>query len=127
MRPGALDQRVKEQAEVLDRAAALVKSGGRIAYVTCSVLAEEKAGPGRGIPRAPRGFSVARARAPSNRRWARAPLCSERRSLPSDDGLLMTPRRTDTDGFFVQQSCGARRDRSTRVRPAIPSQPRHRT
>ena len=41
MRPGALEERRKEQAIVLDRAAPLVKSGGRIAYVTCSVLEEE--------------------------------------------------------------------------------------
>ena len=31
----------KEQTEVLDRAVSLVKAGGRIAYVTCSVLKEE--------------------------------------------------------------------------------------
>ena len=41
MRPGALEQRQKEQAEVLDRAVPLLKAGGRIAYVTCSVLDEE--------------------------------------------------------------------------------------
>src|SRR6476660_3531045 len=41
MRPGALEVRLKDQAEVLDRAAALVKPGGRIAYVTCSVLPAE--------------------------------------------------------------------------------------
>src|SRR5882672_7401812 len=41
MRPGALAQRVKEQVEVLERAVALLKPGGRIAYVTCSVLDEE--------------------------------------------------------------------------------------
>src|SRR5207253_2633179 len=41
MRPGALEVRLKDQAEVLDRAAALVKPGGRIAYVTCSVLRSE--------------------------------------------------------------------------------------
>ena len=41
IRPGALTQRVAEQIEVLDRAAALVKPGGRIGYITCSVLAEE--------------------------------------------------------------------------------------
>ena len=38
LRPGSIEQRVKEQAEILDRAVALVKPGGRIAYVTCSVL-----------------------------------------------------------------------------------------
>src|ERR1700694_2546164 len=41
MRPGALALRLKEQGELLDRAAALVKPGGRIAYVTCSLLVEE--------------------------------------------------------------------------------------
>ncbi len=41
IRPGALAERIKEQEAVLERAAALVKPGGRIAYVTCSVLAEE--------------------------------------------------------------------------------------
>src|SRR5438128_2761483 len=43
MRPGALEVRLKDQIEVLDRAAVLVKPGGRIGYVTCSVLAEENA------------------------------------------------------------------------------------
>src|SRR5204862_361748 len=37
MRPGALEVRLKDQTDVLDRAAALVKPGGRIAYITCSV------------------------------------------------------------------------------------------
>ena len=41
VRPGALEQRRKDQTEILDRAAPLVKPGGRITYVTCSVLAEE--------------------------------------------------------------------------------------
>src|SRR6516165_791723 len=41
MRPGALEIRLKDQAEVLERAVPLVKPGGRIAYITCSVLAEE--------------------------------------------------------------------------------------
>src|SRR6201985_595396 len=41
MRPGALEVRLKDQITVLDRAAALVKPGGRIAYITCSVLPHE--------------------------------------------------------------------------------------
>src|ERR1700753_2597121 len=44
MRPGALEVRLKDQIEVLDRAAALVKPGGRIAYITCSVLPPENGG-----------------------------------------------------------------------------------
>src|ERR1700757_2503985 len=41
MRPGALEIRLKDQAEVLDRAASLVKPGGRIPYIPCSVLPAE--------------------------------------------------------------------------------------
>ena len=41
MRPGALEVRLKDQVTVLDRAAALTKPGGRIAYITCSVLPPE--------------------------------------------------------------------------------------
>ena len=41
MRPGALEVRLKDQVAVLDRAAALAKPGGRIAYITCSVLPQE--------------------------------------------------------------------------------------
>src|SRR5213075_1833465 len=41
VRPGELAERIKAQAAILERAAPLVKPGGRIAYVTCSLLAEE--------------------------------------------------------------------------------------
>ena len=39
--PDQLERRIAEQAEVLGRAQAFVKPGGRLIYVTCSVLAEE--------------------------------------------------------------------------------------
>src|SRR4051812_28803161 len=41
IRPGALEVRLKDQVAVLDRAVDLVKPGGRIAYITCSVLPQE--------------------------------------------------------------------------------------
>jgi 16S rRNA (cytosine967-C5)-methyltransferase len=41
MRPGALAERLKEQAELLETAVDYVKPGGRIAYITCSVLLQE--------------------------------------------------------------------------------------
>ena len=40
-RPGALEQRVKEQADILDKSCQYVKHGGALVYVTCSVLREE--------------------------------------------------------------------------------------
>jgi 16S rRNA (cytosine967-C5)-methyltransferase len=93
VRPGALAERVRQQADLLDRAAALTKVGGRIAYVTCSVLDEENGDQVRAfVGRCP-GFSV-------EKLGERAYLFV-RAALISAAGLLMTPRRTDTDGFFV--------------------------
>ena len=62
VRPGALEVRVKEQAEALERAAPLVKPGGRIAYVTCSVLDEENGAQVRALRGAPSGFFRGEAR-----------------------------------------------------------------
>src|SRR5438128_8088337 len=58
MRPGALEVRLKDQAEVLDRASALVKPGGRIAYVTCSVLPSENGDQGRAFIGRHPGFAA---------------------------------------------------------------------
>jgi 16S rRNA (cytosine967-C5)-methyltransferase len=41
LRPNALAKRLEEQREALALAAPLVKPGGRLVYVTCSVLPEE--------------------------------------------------------------------------------------
>jgi 16S rRNA (cytosine967-C5)-methyltransferase len=100
IRPGALEVRLRDQREVLDRAAALVKPGGRIAYVTCSVLAPEN---GEQIldfiSRHPE-FAVVPP-------LQTATVLQERTeafagaALKSAEGWLMTPRRTGTDGFFV--------------------------
>jgi 16S rRNA (cytosine967-C5)-methyltransferase len=100
IRPGALEVRLKEQAEVLDRAAALVKPGGRIAYVTCSVLAEENGEQVRGFLARHPGFVVTPPGEVAGALGERAYLF-RRAVLMSEEGLLMTPRRTDTDGFFV--------------------------
>jgi 16S rRNA (cytosine967-C5)-methyltransferase len=99
MRPGALEQRVKEQVEVLDRAVPLLKPGGRIAYVTCSVLDEENGAQVRGFLMRHPEFAVV---PPAE--VAQAIVRAEdflTAALVTDEGLLMTPRRTGTDGFFV--------------------------
>jgi len=100
LRPGALEQREKDQVAVLDRAVPLVKSGGRIAYVTCSVLEEENGGRIRDFLARHGEFSVEKPEAVAQALGERGYLFGKA-ALLTDIGLLMTPRRTGTDGFFV--------------------------
>jgi 16S rRNA (cytosine967-C5)-methyltransferase len=100
MRPGALEIRIKDQIEVLDRAAPLVKPGGRIAYITCSVLPEENGEQVRAfIARHPE-FAIAPPEETVGVLWDKAEAFAEA-ALKLPEGWLMTPRRTGTDGFFV--------------------------
>jgi 16S rRNA (cytosine967-C5)-methyltransferase len=85
---------------VLDRAAALVKPGGRIAYVTCSVLLPENGGQIRAFMARHPDFAVVPPSETVNALWDKAEDFSAA-TLQSAEGLLMTPRRTGTDGFFV--------------------------
>ena len=92
LRPGSLALRTGEQARVLDRAARLVRPGGRIAYITCSILPEEN----------DEAVDAALARHPGL-----APRAPDAGPLPTDalrrtrHGLQLTPHRTGTDGFYV--------------------------
>ena len=100
MRPGALEIRIKDQIEVLDRAAPLVKPGGRIAYITCSVLPEENGEQVRAFVARHPEFAVAPPEETVSVLWDKADAFSEA-ALKLPEGWLMTPRRTETDGFFV--------------------------
>jgi 16S rRNA (cytosine967-C5)-methyltransferase len=100
MRPGALEQRQKEQSDIVDRAVPLVKAGGRIAYVTCSVLDEENGAQVRGFLTRHPEFSVV---PPADviKSLGEGAFMFAKAARMSDEGLLMTPRTTETDGFFV--------------------------
>jgi 16S rRNA (cytosine967-C5)-methyltransferase len=96
--PQMLEARLAEQRAVLDQGAALVKPGGRLVYVTCSVLPPENRDQ----------VDAFIARVPGFRILPWRPLWEE--SLhsappPSADGstetLLMTPASFGTDGFYV--------------------------
>jgi 16S rRNA (cytosine967-C5)-methyltransferase len=100
MRPGALDIRLRDQIEVLDRAAPMVKPGGRIAYITCSVLSEENSEQVRSFLARHPEFSVAPPTQTAAALWDKAEDFAAA-ALASPEGWLMTPHRTGTDGFFV--------------------------
>src|SRR5437899_7512169 len=100
IRPGALEVRLKDQVEVLDHASAMVKPGGRIAYITCSVLPAENNEQVRAfIARHPE-FSVVPPEETASVLWDKAEEFAQA-ALRSAEGWLLTPRRTGTDGFFV--------------------------
>jgi 16S rRNA (cytosine967-C5)-methyltransferase len=97
--PHMLEARLAEQKAVLDEGARLVKPGGRLAYITCSVLpAENRDQVDAFLARQPE-FRII----PWPELWQQALLGVS--SVPSADGsaetLLMTPRKHGTDGFFV--------------------------
>ena len=100
IRPGALEIRLKDQAEVLERAVPLVKPGGRIAYITCSVLSEENGEQVSAFVTRHPEFSVLPPEQTASVLWDKAEAFAEA-ALQSSEGWLMTPRRTGTDGFFV--------------------------
>jgi 16S rRNA (cytosine967-C5)-methyltransferase len=100
IRPGALEIRLKEQADVLERAATLVKPGGRIAYITCSVLNPENGDQVRSFVERHPEFAVVPPEQTATVLWDKAETFAEA-ALQSPEGWLMTPRRTETDGFFV--------------------------
>jgi 16S rRNA (cytosine967-C5)-methyltransferase len=100
MRPGALELRMREQADLLDRAATLVKPGGRIAYVTCSLLTEENDDQVRAfVARQPQFSPIPPSQVVSA--LGERAFVFQRAVRLSPEGLLMTPRQTDTDGFYV--------------------------
>ncbi|HEY4403903.1 MAG TPA: RsmB/NOP family class I SAM-dependent RNA methyltransferase [Xanthobacteraceae bacterium] len=100
MRPGALAIRVQEQAALLDRAVDLLKPAGRIVYVTCSLLGEENGDQVRAFLARHPDF-IAMPAADVTRPLGERALVFQRAALLTAEGLLMTPRRTETDGFFV--------------------------
>jgi 16S rRNA (cytosine967-C5)-methyltransferase len=97
VRPGSLEIRRREQATVLDRAARLVRPGGRIVYVTCSVLPEENDDAVAGLcEREPHIATLDPAEV-----IARSGLPLDPGALRTARGLQLSPHRTGTDGFYI--------------------------
>ena len=96
--PESLASRQTDQRAVLDRAARLVKPGGRVIYVTCSLLPEENTAQVQGFLAGHPGFSIV----PFADAWRAAsvsepPVSADGRT----DTLLLTPATHGSDGFFV--------------------------
>lgn len=89
--PEALERRLADQDQVLDDGARFVKPGGRVVYVTCSVLPQEDEDRVAAFLARHADFAVKPA--------TDDPKLAER--LTADGFLRLTPRTSGTDGFFV--------------------------
>ncbi|MBV8103774.1 MAG: RsmB/NOP family class I SAM-dependent RNA methyltransferase [Hyphomicrobiales bacterium] len=98
MRPGALEQRMKDQDEALESAVRFVKRGGRIVYVTCSVLRAENED--RTAAFLARHVDMLPIDAAAQARRAGLPALAGHASR-FGPGFRLSPRRTGTDGFYV--------------------------
>src|SRR5690606_11785388 len=94
----ALAARQEEQREVLSLAAGLVKPGGQLCYVTCSVLPEENGDQASWFKDTHPEFTALAYR----EAW-RAAIGSDPAASAdgSEDTLLLTPGSHGTDGFFI--------------------------
>ena len=98
IRPGALEQRIKDQDETLESALRYVKRGGRIVYITCSVLKAENED--RIAEFMARHDDFLPVDAGAEARSAGLPALAEHRST-FGPGFRLSPRATGTDGFYV--------------------------
>jgi len=98
IRPGALEQRIKDQDETLESALRFVKHGGRIVYITCSVVRAENEE--RIAAFMARHDDVLPIDAASQARSAGLPGLAEHASTLGP-GFRLSPRTTGTDGFYI--------------------------
>ncbi|MFO1102088.1 MAG: RsmB/NOP family class I SAM-dependent RNA methyltransferase [Methylocystis sp.] len=96
--PGALDARLKEQAALLEAAVRFVKPGGRLAYVTCSVLREENEDRIAAFLAEHSDFAALSGAALAEK--AGLPDLA-RFASPHGPGIRLSPATSGTDGFYV--------------------------
>jgi len=97
MREGSLEQRLKEQREVLANASRFVRAEGVLVYVTCSLLPEENDDQVEALA-AGGGFELLDLAGSASFRGMPSLKAAVRRT---PRGLLLTPRLTGTDGFYI--------------------------
>ncbi len=92
-----LDVRRGEQASILAEASRFVKPGGRLAYVTCSVFAEENGAQAAAFLADNPGFAALDHRALFERH---VPGRASAVRIDGVGGLILSPLRAGTDGFY---------------------------
>jgi 16S rRNA (cytosine967-C5)-methyltransferase len=98
LRPNALAERCAEQDAALADGARLVRPGGRLVYVTCSLLTEENDDRLAAFRAANADFTPI---APAELALTAGLTGLLGKARVGAASILMTPLRTGTDGFFV--------------------------
>lgn len=88
--PRELERLTAIQSRLLDLGASLVRPGGHMTYVTCSLLDEEGKGQMDGFLTRHSGWKAALSDLP--------------RGTPHGEGIRLTPRSDGTDGFFIARA-----------------------
>ncbi|MGL5446160.1 MAG: RsmB/NOP family class I SAM-dependent RNA methyltransferase [Rhabdaerophilum sp.] len=98
LRPNALEMRCEEQRNVLADAKRYVKPGGRFVYITCSLLDSENGAQVKAFLAANPDFAIVD---PTENAKAQGLGTIAHHKDATSLGLLLSPHRTNTDGFFI--------------------------
>ncbi len=103
LKPTALEKRMSEQDTVLERAQRYVKPGGRLVYITCSVLPEENEDRVTAFLDMGAPFKPVPAIEALEASGELAEGAADRlKACEGQHGALqLSPGRTDTDGFYI--------------------------
>ena len=103
LRERALETRIGEQDTVLERGSRYVKQGGRLVYVTCSVLPEENEDRITAFLASHENFKPVPAIKAMQASGGLAKGAEEilEKCVGNHGALQLSPARTDTDGFYI--------------------------
>jgi 16S rRNA (cytosine967-C5)-methyltransferase len=92
-----LDQRCREQSDILDKASRFVKPGGRLVYITCSVFDAENGDQLAAFAARNPAFRIVDHR----ELWSECfPRALDMARVSTSQGIRLSPRLSGTDGFY---------------------------
>jgi len=92
-----LDQRCREQADILDKASRFVKPGGRLVYITCSVFNAENRDQLAAFAARDETFEIVDHAV----LWRECfPEAANMARVDTDGGIRLSPKLSGTDGFY---------------------------
>lgn len=92
-----LKTRCEQQEEVIEQASKYVKEGGELTYVTCSVLPQENDAIVKNFLSSHSDFEIV----DTQSEWKSLTGMTSVPLSHTEAGILCTPYRTNTDGFFI--------------------------